>query len=257
VKAGARLTAEVRPSGGTRLTELVGQAPLLLRQTRAQDEAGAAHVHLVGGAAGPIGGDQLSLGIHLGPGASVEVRSVAASIALPGPHPCESTLDITVRIDAGASLVWAPEPLIAAEGARHRTTVRIELAEDAGLIWHERTLLGRHGEQPGNAVTRLRVRRAGRILLDHALAAGPRHPGSLGPAVIGTDRVSSTTLIVDPAWIGAPPAARLDVPPWDAADGAIAALPLDGPGVLLSALAPDALTLARLLEPISAWLPSV
>ncbi|HET9171838.1 MAG TPA: urease accessory protein UreD [Actinospica sp.] len=250
MKAGARLTAEVRPDGSTRLTEMVGQAPLLLRQTHAQDEAGAAHVHLVGGAAGPIGGDELRFDVRLGPRARAEVRSVAASIALPGPRPCESTLDITVRIEAGASLVWAPEPLIAAEGARHRTTVRVELAEDARLVWHERTLLGRHGERPGSTVTRLRVRRAGRILLDHALAAGPRHPGSLGPAVTAADRASGTTLIVDPAWSG-PPTDYLGLAPRDAADGAVAALPLDGPAVLISALAPDALLLARLLEPIS------
>jgi urease accessory protein len=253
MKAGARLAAQARPDGGTRLTELVGQAPLLLRQTHAEDEAGAAHVHLVGGAAGPIGGDELSLGVHLGPGARVEVHSVAASIALPGLRRCESTLDVTVRIGAGASLVWAPEPLIAAEGARHRTTVRIELAEDARLVWHEQTLLGRHGERPGNAVTRLRVRRAGRILLDHALAVGPRFSGSLGPAVTANDRAGSTTLIVDPDWIGVPPAVRLNIPPRDKADGAVAALPLDGPAVLLSALAPDALSLARLLGPIGAW----
>jgi len=267
VKASAHLVAEARPDGTTRLTTLVGQAPLLLRQTHTQDEttgvpslaslagthaaraaASAAQVHLVGGAAGPIGGDELHLSLHLGPGARLRVHSVAASIALPGHRPSESTLDISIRIETGAALTWSPQPLIAAQGARHRTTVRVEMAEDARLTWHEQTLLGRHGEQPGSAVTRLCVRRADRPLLDHTLAVGPRHPGSLGPAVTGTDRASATMLIVDPAWTHVPPADRLVIDPRDDAHGTIAVLPLAGPAVVISALAPDGLALSRLLD---------
>lgn len=251
MKATARLVAEAGSDGGTtRLTTLVGQAPLLLRQTHTEDESAAmpaAQVYLVGGAAGPIGGDELHLSLHLGPGARLRVHSVAASLALPGPQPIESTLDINVRIDAGASLTWSPQPLIAAQGARHRTTVRVEMAEDAHLTWHEQTLLGRHGEHPGSATTRLRVRRAERTLLDHTLAVGPHHPGSLGPAVTATDRASATILIVDPRWTDALPADRLPLEPRDDARGAIAVLPLAGPAVVISALAPDGLALQALL----------
>jgi urease accessory protein len=253
VKASARLVAQARPDGSTRLTALVGQAPLLLRQTHPDDEptaasaVPAAQVHLVGGAAGPIGGDELHLSMHLGPGARLRLRSVAASIALPGRQPGESTLDISVRIEAGASLTWSPQPLIAAQGARHRTTVRVEMAEDAHLAWYEQTLLGRHGEQPGSATTRLRVRRADRPLLDHTLAVGPHHPGSLGPAVTGTDRAGATILIVDPAWTHVPIADRVTLEPCDDANGAIAVLPLAGPAVVISALAPDGLALQTLL----------
>jgi urease accessory protein len=253
MKASARLVAEARPDGVTRLTTLAGQAPLLLRQTFADSPDGdrrAAHVHLVGGAAGPLGGDELHLSLHLGPGAEVRLSSVAASLALPGPHGDESTLDISVRIESGASLTWHPQPLIAARGARHCTAVNIEMAADARLTWHEQTLLGRHGEAPGSAVTRLRVRRADRPLLDHTLAVGPRHRGALGPAVVGTARACAGTLIVDPAWTNIPPADRLTVAARDDADGSIAALLLEAPAVLISALAPDGLALQRLLEPI-------
>jgi len=250
MKATARLVAEARPDGTTRLTTLADQAPLLLRQTFGDgDHDYAAQVYLVGGAAGPLGGDVLSFELHLGPGAAVRIGSVAASLALPGPHGGESTLDISVRIEAGASLVWTPEPLIVAQGARHRTSVNIEMAADARLTWHEQTLLGRNGEQPGSAVTRLRVRRAGRPLLDHALAVGPHHPGSLGPAVAGSDRASATVLVVDPAWTDVPPADRLGLKPRDGTDGTIAVLPLSAePAVVISALAPDGLALRRLLD---------
>jgi urease accessory protein len=250
MKATARLVAESRPDGTTRLTTLADQAPLLLRQTFGDgDHGSAAQVHLVGGAAGPLGGDVLSLDVQLGPGAAVRIGSVAASLALPGPRGGESTLDISVRIESGASLVWSPEPLIVALGARHRTSVAIEIAADARLTWHEQTLLGRNGELPGSAVTRLRVRRAGRPLLDHTLAVGPHFPGSRGPAVAGPDRASATVLIVDPAWADVPPADRLGLKPRDGTDGAIAVLPLGAePAVVISALAPDGLALRRLLD---------
>jgi urease accessory protein len=263
VRASARIVAKALPDGGTRLTTLAGEAPLLLRRTGPQRAgalppglpqdsalpAGPAQVHLVGGAAGPLGGDELRCTVELGPAARVDVRSVAASIALPGPHGRESTLDILVRIEAGAALSWTPQPLIAARGARHRTTVRIELAEDARLVWREETLLGRDGEDPGPVSTRLRVCRAGRVLIDHAFAVGPRHPGSLGPAVTGGHRAAGTVLIVDPAWVHVAPADRIKADPQDAAAGAVAVQPLSGPAVLVSALATDGLTLRRLLDP--------
>ncbi len=191
--------------------------------------------------------------MDLGPGAHVWVRSVAATIALPGPHESESTLDITAHVAEGARLCWSPQPLIVARGAHHRTTARVELAADARLVWREETLLGRHGEPPGSVATRLRVQRDGRALLDHTLAVGPPYPGSLGAAVTGADTAIGTIVIVNPDWASVPPADRLTLPTRDAASGAVTVMPLPGPAVLVSALASDGLTLSRLLEQIPTW----
>lgn len=262
MRASARIAAEARPDGSTRLTTLVGQAPLLLRQTDTHEEwsaeaqdapfasrrPGGALVHLVGGAAGPLGGDELRYDVSLGPAACVDVRSVAASLALPGPRDADSTLDITVRVADRASLSWTPQPLIVARGARHRTTARIELAGNARLLWREETVLGRHGEEPGSVTTRLRVQRDGRALLDHTLAVGPRFPGSLGAAVTGADSAFGTILIVDPAWEQVAPTERIAVATCDDDHGAVTVMPLPGPAVVISALAPDGLTLRRLLD---------
>ena len=255
MRASARLVAEAHPGGGTRLTALAGQAPLLLRETdpgwepsSGSDSAAAALVQLVGGAAGPLGGDELRYSLDVGPGARLRVRSVAASIALPGRHGKESSLEITARVEAGAALSWSPPPLIAARGARHRTTARVDLAEDARLVWREETILGRYGEEPCSIATRLRVRRAGHVLLDQTFAVGPDHPGSLGPAVAGTGRAVGTVVIVDPAWAQTAPSDRLALAPRDDPDGAVAVLSLAGPAVVVSALAPDSLTLSRLLD---------
>ncbi|HEU5333934.1 MAG TPA: urease accessory protein UreD [Actinocrinis sp.] len=263
MRALARIAAEARRDGGTRLTTLAGQAPLLLRQTSTEQdppagpgsarETGAAQVYLVGGAAGPLGGDELRYTVELGPGADVRVRSAAASLVLPGPHEGESTLDITARVGDGARLSWSPQPMIVARGARHRTTVHLDLAASARLIWREEILLGRHGEPPGSVAARLRVRREGRVLLDHTLAAGPRYPGSLDAAVTAGDTAIGTLVIVDPDWARVPPADRLPLPTRDDVGGALAVMPLPGPAVVVSALAPDGLTLRRLLEPGRAW----
>jgi urease accessory protein len=257
VKACAHIVAEADPAGGTRLTTLAGQAPLLLRRTGPRSRRGSAvTVQLVGGAAGPIGGDRLHCRVRVGAGAGVRVESVAASVALPGTGGAQSRLDITVRIDADGSLVWSPQPLIAARGARHRTDSRIDLGAGARLSWREEIVLGRSGEAPGSVAARLRVRRAGRPLLDHDLALGPDHAGSLGPAVTGEHRAVGTVLVVDPAWEGVDgrdrmPGLAQDCVTWSAesgSSGSIAALPLTGPAVLLSAVAADGLVLSRLLD---------
>jgi urease accessory protein len=251
VKASARIVAEADPAGATRLTTLAGQAPLLVRRTGPRGPT--VTVQLVGGAAGPIGGDRLGCVLEVGPGAGVRIESVAASVALPGTCGDQSRLDIRARIDTGGSLVWSPQPLIAAHGARHRTDSRIDLGAGARLVWREEIVLGRSGEAPGSIAARLRVRRAGRPLIDHDLALGPDHPGSLGPAVTGGHRAVGTVLIVDPAWEGVDGRDRMpeiaeDCVARSCESGSIAAMPLAGPAVLLSAAAADGLILSRLLD---------
>jgi len=251
VKARARIVAEAGPAGATRLTTLAGQAPLLLRRTGPRGTT--ATVQLVGGAAGPIGGDRLDCLVEVGAGADIRVESVAASVALPGTGGDRSRLDIRVQIAAGGSLVWSPQPLIAARGARHRTDSRIDLGAGARLSWREEIVLGRSGEAPGSIGARLRVRRAGRPLIDHDVELGPDHAGSLGPAVTGGHRAVGTVLIVDPAWEGVDGYDRMpgiadDCLAWSAESGSIAAMPLTGPAVLFSAVAADGLVLSRLLD---------
>jgi urease accessory protein len=182
MKARARIVARAQPDGTTRLVTLAGETPLLLRRAPHPDGLDTARVHLLGGASGPIGGDDLAYRVDLGPGARVQVRSVAASLALPGPGGAQSTLACEVEIAAGGSLDWRPEPVIAVRGANHSAHVAIEAAEGAALFWRQDVVLGREDEESGSLRSRLRIRRAGRVVFDHEFALGPRYPGSLGPA---------------------------------------------------------------------------
>jgi urease accessory protein len=236
VKAAAALVAE--PGGGTiTLPVLRSQAPLALRRT---PDA----VYLVGGAAGPIGGDTLELRIEVRNGAALRVRTAAAAVALPGRDGQESVLRITATVGSGARLEFLPEPTVVAEGARHLLDMRITLARGAALVLREEVILGRHGERGGRCRTRLRADYAGAPLLRNELDLGVGQ-ASHGPAVLAGHRAAGSLLHVEPAW-PAPPAACY-------APG-VAVMPLAGPvpAALITALAPDARTLRRLLGDASA-----
>ena len=75
MKAHARLTACFDGSR-TVLRELRSMAPLTLFPRRASGPT--AVVHLVNSATSPLGGDDLLLSLHVGPGASLRVSGVAA-----------------------------------------------------------------------------------------------------------------------------------------------------------------------------------
>lgn len=238
--ATARVVAAAGPGGGTILPELRSAGPLLLRRTGAR--GGDAHVHLVGGAAGPLGGDRWRLEIEVGPGAVLRLRSTAASVALPGPDGAASRLEVVAVVAAGGLLDWAPEPLVAAAGARHRTVARVEVAAGGGLRWREELVCGRHGEASGAASSLLTVRHEGRPLVAHEVAVGPEAPGWDSPAVLGAARATGTLLLAGTA---CPPES---VTGDDARGANFAIMRLIGTGVLVTALGDDGLLVGHVLR---------
>jgi len=157
MRASARIVATAGGVGsdavrGTRLTVLRGEAPLLPRRTGPASSGGPAEVHLVGGAAGPIGGDRLRLDVLVEAGAELTVRSVAATLALPGRDGALSRLEVHARVEAGGRLTWLPEPLIAAARCRHETLSTVELA--AGMVRRTHVSVG----------DRLQIQRAAAVL---------------------------------------------------------------------------------------------
>ncbi|MFC6881181.1 MULTISPECIES: urease accessory protein UreD [Actinomadura] len=229
-RARAAVTAEAGPAGVTRITRLRSDGPLALRET-------AEAVYLVGAAAGPLGGDVLELDVEVGAGARLAVRSAATSLALPGggPDGDGSRLAVRAAVGPGGRLDFAPEPVVAAAGCRHRATAAVALADGAALRWREELVLGRHGERPGRHASRLDVTYGGVPLLRHELALDERGVYG-GPAVLGTARAVGSLLLVGP---GLAREARTG-------DG-LSVLPLAGPGVLVTAVADDSAELRRRL----------
>jgi urease accessory protein len=219
---------------------LASQVPLVLRRT---PDA----VYLVGGAAGPLGGDDLSLSVQVAEGACVRLRTAAASVALPGQSGAESVFRVRATVGAGGRLEYLPEPLVVANGARHTVRFDITLAEGAMLILRDEVILGRHDERGGTCTTQLRVDYADAPLLRHEVTVSGTDEVSLGPAMLAGCRAFGSLLSAGPGSCPLGSALASPASPASPADG-VAMLRLAGPGILVTALALDALTLRRLLE---------
>jgi urease accessory protein len=234
VRACAALTAEADTAGRTRLTLVRSHAPLVLRPA-------ADAVYLAAGAAGPIGGDDLELTVAVGPAACLVLRTVAATVALPGSG--ESVLRLALTVGPRGRLAVLPEPTVVAARARHRMVASVEVAAGGTLVLREEVVLGRHGETGGAYRGLSQVDVAGAPLLRHELVLDGADPASVGSASAIGARACGALLVVDPAW---GPANRPDG--WVAIGAA--GMPLAGPGLLVTAVADDARTLrARLRDP--------
>lgn len=231
MRARARVVAESDGRGGTRLAVVRSEAPLILRET---PDA----LYLVGGAGGPLGGDDLALDVEVGPGARLTIRTAAASVALPGPGP--SIVSVAARVAAGGELRWLPEPVVAARGCDHRMSAVIVLEDGSDLVWWEEVVLGRHLEGAGSVLIRSRVDLGGGPLLRHELALGPLHPAAAGPAVTAGARAVGSVLLVGRRW-SAPEGAQVLAP-------TAVVLPLARTGVQVLALAGEASALRRRLD---------
>jgi urease accessory protein len=229
--ARAAITAECDAAGRTRLTRMRSDGPLAVREAASGPDG--ATVYLVGAAAGPLGGDELSLDLEVGPGARLAIRSVATTLALPGTG--ESRFTVRASVAEGGALDFAPEPTVAAAGCHHRAISMVELADGASLRWFEELILGRHREHGGRHTSRIDLTYAGRPLLRHELRLDdPEHHASR--AVLGTATAAGSVILAGPE-------VSADV----ATDEGLAVLPLAGPGVLISALAADAIKLRKRL----------
>lgn len=208
--ASAVISTEVVPDGDpahlmTRFARLRADAPLVPRpavsarfEPYVQHAPGPARCVLAAGAAGPLGGDHYTLHVDVGTGSTLVLREASATVALPGPHGERSVFRFLVSVGTNATLIWDPEPVIAARGCDHYQHVEITLAQGARLFYREELITGRHGEGPGNLMSHLEVRYGLAPLLVQNIALGTRHKDWDSPAVLGGHRAAGSLLIVDP-----------------------------------------------------------
>ncbi|MGV9795170.1 MULTISPECIES: urease accessory protein UreD [unclassified Gordonia (in: high G+C Gram-positive bacteria)] len=167
------VTITARPDRSPRIT---ATGAITVRQT------GRHTIHLVGAAATPLGGDDISVRVEVAPGAHLEVRSVAATIALPSVGRADSTARWELTVGEGGLLVVDPEPTIVAAGAQHRSRTIAHLASDAAVAIHERAQIGRRSvdrqvvDAGGSWQGALTVDLDGDPLLRHQTVIG-EHPG--------------------------------------------------------------------------------
>ncbi|MTV27430.1 urease accessory protein UreD [Nitriliruptoraceae bacterium ZYF776] len=184
--AAARLVLDAGPDRRLVARELLTPAPL---GARLADGA----VHLVGTAAGPLGGDRLHLHVELLPSVRATVRSVAAALAQRGDG-TPSHHHVEVVVGAGAHLDWDLEPLVAAAGCDHHTSAVVHLAADASVDWRDELVLGRSGEVPGRCRSSLRIVRDGEVVVHQETSTAL--PGWDGPAVTAGAAVVGHRVVV-------------------------------------------------------------
>lgn len=233
MRSSSHVVAELA-GGITRLTRLRSEAPVLLKPT-------PQGLYLIGGAAGPLGGDDARLRVEVGPGARLDVHSTAATLALPGRSGGPSRLRIEAAVAEGAELRWLTEPTILAKGCNHRIRTRLDTDETALVIWREELILGRHGERPGSASSRMDCCVGGKPVYRNEQIVGDESPGWDGPAVFGDAKAAGNLLVVDPEMATKP------ITPAILGDTA-AIMPLAGPAGLATALAGNSIMLRDYLN---------
>lgn len=131
---------------------------------------GADTVHLVGIAANPLGGDEISIRIQVDVGAVLRVRSVAAAVALPGRHTVQSSTAWDCSVQGELDL--DPEATIVAASASHHSHVTVHGPADATFRLRERVQIGRAGESSGFWSGQLDADIGNRPLLRHRIELG-------------------------------------------------------------------------------------
>ncbi|MGV8872911.1 MAG: urease accessory protein UreD [Rhodococcus sp. (in: high G+C Gram-positive bacteria)] len=154
-------------------------------------QTGPDTVHLIGTAATPLGGDTITVRISVAAGARLEVRSVAASLAMPGAVHRHSSAQWLFEIGAGASLLFDPEPMVVVSDASHSVVNTVVLQKDSTLWLRERTQIGRFEEASGRWSSSLRCDVGRTPLLRHRVELGE---GSVAHDALSAPLSMSSTL---------------------------------------------------------------
>ena len=224
-------------SGRSRVVDLITRPPLA---AKILDGEWGPELVLVGAAAGLLEGDTVTVDLALEAGASLVVRSTAATLAHPCPAGGTTSAVVRATLGAGARLAWLPEPLVACARCRHEGRSTVRLAPGAAAVWFEACTLGRTGERPGAVALRLDATASEEPLLRDALRLGPPMAGApvagvaASPAVLGGAAHTGSVHL-----LGRRPPHLPGIP----------VMALAGPGATVRAVAPDAQGLARALAP--------
>ena len=105
---------------------------------------GAASVHLNNVSGGILGGDNLSLKVHVHTSARAQITSTGATRIYrcrAGAHPARSAA--CIRVDDQGLLEFIPDPVIPFAGSRYIQRTQIHLGPGAGLFWWDIVTAGR------------------------------------------------------------------------------------------------------------------
>ena len=159
--------------GGDGLSRHQGSASAPLKIQRGFNRAdGRCELPLLHTAGGLVGGDQLSITVHLEPGSRALLTSVAAQKVYGSigrsrlrPEGAWAVQELAFQLEEGADLEWLPQELVMYADGLYEQRTRVNLAPGAGWLGAELVRLGRTaaGESLGAGRWRslLEIRRRG------------------------------------------------------------------------------------------------
>jgi urease accessory protein len=131
-----------RQGNTTCLTSEQVKAPLKVQRPFYPEGETVCHSVILHTAGGIVGGDRLSLNIHLQPQAQALITTAAAA-KLYRSTGLEAQQSVQIQIAEGACLEWLPQETIAFNQAIYRQDMRIDLAPGACWLGWDMTRFGR------------------------------------------------------------------------------------------------------------------
>lgn len=200
-RAHGLIDLSVRVRGGrTRRERVVEEGSLRIRLPDVfSPESEAVILNTAGGIAG---GDDFSIAIDAGPGASLAVISAAAEKVY---RAIDAASRMTVRLSvaADAALRWLPQETILFDGARLHRSIEVDVAAGGSLVMAESTVFGRSAMdetmRQGEVIDRWRIRQDGRLIFADTLRLGGDVAALLARPAAGDGATALATIVIAPA----------------------------------------------------------
>jgi urease accessory protein len=138
----------VHSANGTQLVHCQGQAPLKVQRPFYPEGEEVCHTVVLHTAGGVVGGDRLSVDLHLQPQAQALITTAAAA-KIYRSNGQQARQRVQISVAEAACLEWLPQETIVFDQALYRQDMRVDLAPGALWLGWESTRFGRsaRGEQ--------------------------------------------------------------------------------------------------------------
>ncbi len=156
---------------------------------------------LVNTAGGVAGGDHFEVSVDAGSGTALTLTTAAAEKVYRSHGPA-ATIDISLRVRAGAHLAWLPQETILFDRAKLSRRIDIDLHEEASLLLAEIVVFGRAAMDEcmthGTYGDRWRLRRGGRLIFAETLRLEDDIGRKLAQRATADGGVAIATVLVVP-----------------------------------------------------------
>ena len=182
--------------------------PLVVQKALHPEGDAPCHAIVVHPPAGIAGGDELSIEVRAGQGASALLTTPGAGKWYRSAGPW-ARQQVAIHAAPGAAVEWLPQETIVFDGARADIAFEAHLESDARLVAWEIVCLGRTGSgegfEAGECRLHTRIHRDGRLVWRERGRIEPGSRAAVSAASLAGDPVFATLIIaapaIDDAWV--------------------------------------------------------